>query len=992
MARSRSLALLVVTGLVVAACSGDATPHRRRRRPPASRHRRHRPRRPPTDGPDDRALDRADRGRSRPPAATDRHRADHGRHGRAAPLATLDVAARAGQVAVLDAEPGWRSSWSTADGEVADAGAVDEQGRSSSATSHRGATPCASDDRGVASRSTSSTPADVPPPSLLRRPAARRPAGSATSRPATAPRCRRERRRCPAPPEDGPVPDVVEYSGYDPSNPSALGFAQLFTALGYAYVGVNMRGTGCSGGSYRFFEDAADARRLRRDRGRRRPAVGARQPGRHGRHLATPASASCSSPRRSRRACRHHPAVGDRRQLPRRRSTRAASSTPGSPSSGPSERLDETAPQGQALDGRPASTPATPRAPTTRTSGCRTPTSSREIRDNPFYDRRARRPARAGARSSTRSTCPCSSPGAWQDEQTGGHFADDARPVHRHRPLLRHAHQRPAHRVDRRRRRSPRFVEFLDLYVAKRMPSLDSARGDRARSSPASIFGTDQITLPPDRFAGMTYERGARRVRGRAADRRCCSRRAPPRRRCPGARCRGSPAVFDVVAAAGASTATPWYLGADGTLGRRRRPEAAGATSVHAPTRTALPATFFRRRRQSEIWRTDVQWRLAANRRTGTAPRSSAPPLDADTVMVGSALGRPVDPHRRRRHRPRGDAQRDPARRPGDLRPERMAARQPARARRGRQHRAAAGAHPPRGRRRAAARRRVDAGARRAVPVRPRVPRRARACASPSTRRATAAPVGVRDDRRRRDGRDRPRAGSPVAGRAARRSPASTSPTPSRRAPSAASRAARRRSSRPAADGPGGTTTSLTVGPLWSTGSDGRDGGRGRAPSWASSSACGGSPSPPEQVGPAARAGPAHPGPAPRGGGAAGRRVGHLVHVARAGPADQRLRRRAAGDRPGAAPRRRRPGPPPHAGPPGRRRARTRRPPTDVPSALRRLIDAFEPAPAYVLGPHWSSSPGTPPRRRLYPPLGRPRGARAQPALGAVRPPRRRAT
>ena len=27
--------------------------------------------------------------------------------------------------------------------------------------------------------------------------------------------------------------------------------------------------------------------------------------------------------------------------------------------------------------------------------------------------------------------------------------------------------------------------------------------------------------------------------------------------------------------------------------------------------------------------------------------------------------------------------------------------------------------------------------------------------------------------------------------------------------------------------------------------------------------------------------------------------------------------------------------------------------PDDVPSALRRLIDAFEPAPAYVLGPHW---------------------------------------
>ncbi len=68
----------------------------------------------------------------------------------------------------------------------------------------------------------------------------------------------------PGPPEDGPYPTVVEYSGYDPSNPtsSALpgipGPAQPGSALasvyGYAVVGVNVRGTGCSGGAYDFFE------------------------------------------------------------------------------------------------------------------------------------------------------------------------------------------------------------------------------------------------------------------------------------------------------------------------------------------------------------------------------------------------------------------------------------------------------------------------------------------------------------------------------------------------------------------------------------------------------------------------------------------------------------------------------------------------------------------------------------------------------------------
>jgi hypothetical protein len=85
----------------------------------------------------------------------------------------------------------------------------------------------------------------------------------------------------PGPIEDGPYPTVVEYSGYDPSNPLAgLGglvppgvdpttlcgslpvlckapaqpASLLAGLLGYAVVGVNVRGTGCSGGAYDFFE------------------------------------------------------------------------------------------------------------------------------------------------------------------------------------------------------------------------------------------------------------------------------------------------------------------------------------------------------------------------------------------------------------------------------------------------------------------------------------------------------------------------------------------------------------------------------------------------------------------------------------------------------------------------------------------------------------------------------------------------------------------
>ena len=61
--------------------------------------------------------------------------------------------------------------------------------------------------------------------------------------------------KLPGPADAGPYPTVVEYSGYDPSNPEgrqpASAIAQL---LGFATVGINLRGTGCSGGAWDYFE------------------------------------------------------------------------------------------------------------------------------------------------------------------------------------------------------------------------------------------------------------------------------------------------------------------------------------------------------------------------------------------------------------------------------------------------------------------------------------------------------------------------------------------------------------------------------------------------------------------------------------------------------------------------------------------------------------------------------------------------------------------
>jgi predicted acyl esterase len=81
----------------------------------------------------------------------------------------------------------------------------------------------------------------------------------------------------PGPIEKGPYPTVVNYSGYNASQPgspimggsysSLCGSLPVFcdapndpsaliaAFMGYATVGVNMRGTGCSGGAYDYFEE-----------------------------------------------------------------------------------------------------------------------------------------------------------------------------------------------------------------------------------------------------------------------------------------------------------------------------------------------------------------------------------------------------------------------------------------------------------------------------------------------------------------------------------------------------------------------------------------------------------------------------------------------------------------------------------------------------------------------------------------------------------------
>jgi predicted acyl esterase len=123
-----------------------------------------------------------------------------------------------------------------------------------------------------------------------------------------------------------------------------------------------------------------------------------------------------------------------------------------------------------------------------------------EIKANEFYD-----PARAAALAPTTFVhnidVPVFLAGSWQDEETGDHFADMlgnfAPGVPVKFTLMNGVHSDALG--------SPavlsRWIEFLDFYVARKIPSVPQSVRDLASSTLSGIYG-GTVTLAPDRFTG----------------------------------------------------------------------------------------------------------------------------------------------------------------------------------------------------------------------------------------------------------------------------------------------------------------------------------------------------------------------------------------------------------------------------------------------------------------------------------------------------------
>ena len=134
------------------------------------------------------------------------------------------------------------------------------------------------------------------------------------------------------------------------------------------------------------------------------------------------------------------------------------------------------------------------------------------IRDNPFWVDEVANPL-APRLFIDQIEVPVFLAGAWQDEQTGGRFATMLDGFtgtdHLYVDLVNGLHVESISAGI-----FPRFVEFLDLYVAERVPQLAAARAVSPVLS-SSIFGTDAVEPPDDRFEGVTYEAARAVVRER---------------------------------------------------------------------------------------------------------------------------------------------------------------------------------------------------------------------------------------------------------------------------------------------------------------------------------------------------------------------------------------------------------------------------------------------------------------------------------------------
>jgi predicted acyl esterase len=428
--------------------------------------------------------------------------------------------------------------------------------------------------------------------------------------------------RLPGSIDDGPYPTVVEYSGYNPSDPSEEAPAsRLARALGYATVGVNLRGTGCSGGAWSFL-DPAQARDGYDvvETIAAQPWVAHGKVGMVGISYSGIMQLGVAELRPPRLAAITPLSVIDE--------TRSVTHPGGIPNVGfardwATDRAREAQPSGEEWV-RARIADGDRRCRRNQKAHRRAPDVASVLGSLEFGATRRARTLAPGRRVG-RIAVPVFLAGTWQDEETGSYFAemlddfDDAVPSKF--TLMNGVHADPLGPAV-----VTRWAEFLDFYVARRVPHIPFVARLTAPFQFDDLYGK-RVGLPDDRFdddmpfatALAAYEREPR-VRvlfdSGAGD--------PTGVPLPG---------FEVSFSSWpppATAAAAWYFGPDGSLAADR-PDAAGADEwIYDPA--AFPATSRPRRKLVDA-DPGYRWKPPP---AGRSVRYTTAPLGDDVVVLGA--------------------------------------------------------------------------------------------------------------------------------------------------------------------------------------------------------------------------------------------------------------------------------------------------------------------------------------------------------------------
>ena len=493
----------------------------------------------------------------------------------------------------------------------------------------------------------------------------------------------------------GPTPTLIEYGGYgyaDPDGPES-GISIIGNLMGFTVVDVNMRGTGCSGGAFDFFEplqslDGYDVIETIA----RQPWVQHNKVGMMGisyggiSQLFTaqtnPPSLAAITPISlidSTQTTLYPGGVLNTGFAVEWGKDRIEDSRPAGPGDTEGQRWayeriqegDQTCKENQALHGQ-------------------APDLMRKVRANDHYRPKVADPL-APVTFVDKIRAPAFVACQWQDEQTGGHCPTLAsRFTNAERKWFTFTNG--THVDSLAPETANRWFDFLQLYVARRAPAEYSALFQAA--APVlyeEAFGVSGVTMPPDPIQQEpTYEGALAAFEALPQVRILFDNGAGSD---PGKPLPGFEKSFSAFPVPG-TTARSWYLGANGALADE--PPASGGSSAFRWDSRARGLNNFSGSTgsgENGLWTASpgYQWKQPPD---GTAASWVSAPLAEDTTVIGAGAVLGWVRSSKSQPRPPGHDQRGAARWQGGVRAGRLAAWERAPARRAKEHPARAGAEP----------------------------------------------------------------------------------------------------------------------------------------------------------------------------------------------------------------------------------------------------------------------------------------------------------